>query len=235
MTRIAQLVCLLFVPIYFWRSLKGILLSELILRMLSEVVVPLAWPAVAITVIWVFRAEFREILRRVTKAGPTGFELSPQGVGAGSKLSGEVSDLAEDGDIRIEDWGYIQPWLESLDKHLERIGKPDDLSEIKRLAAANDRRAAAQFMLRTIFGTQYEALQRMMHEPQSMSDVSDLYEEHCRRAGDGAYETPESWLGWLTHNGFVYVAEGRYRPTDHGRSIVDLIVAHGSSARTNVG
>lgn len=210
-------------------------MTEVILSFLTDVIVPLAWPAVTVVGVWAFKSEIREVMTRVVKAGPTGIEMRPQDGSSGTTLKGEAQNLKDDTELKPEDWGYLQPWLDSLERNLERNGKTDDLTEVKRIAAAHDRRASAQFVLRTIFGTQYEALMRMLDEPQSLSDLDDLFKRHVRKAGERAYPTPESWMGWLTQNGISYLAEGQYAPTEHGRSMVDLIAAHSLSARDNAG
>ena len=209
-------------------------MSEPVLLLLTDVLVPLAWPAVTIAGVLAFKNELREVMTRIVKAGPTGIEMRPQGGGPGANLKSDAEDLKDDGEIKPEHWGYIQPWLDSLESYLDRVGKQDDVTEIKRIAAAHDRRAFAQFVLRMIFGTQYEALLRMIDEPQSLSDVDDLYKKHKRKAGEHGYPTPEAWLGWLTENGIAYVAEGRYSPTPHGQSMMDLIAHHRLSARDNI-
>ena len=208
---------------------------DLFLSLLTDVIVPLAWPAVTIAGVMAFKNELREVMTRIVKAGPTGIEMRPQDGSPSATLRGEAEDLKDDAELRPEHWGYLQPWLESLETTLDRNGKLNDISEVKRLAAAYDRRASAQFILRAVFGTQYEALLRMLDEPQSLSDLNDLFKQHERKAADRAYPTPESWMGWLTQNGLTYLSEGRYSPTEHGRSLVDLIAAHGLSARDNFG
>ena len=213
-------------------------MTDTILRFLTGVVVPLAWPAVAVLGVWTFKKEIREAMTRIVKAGPTGIEMSPQNSGSsGATLRSEVVDLEEDsgGILETEGADKLQPWLSYLEQHLERTGKPNDIVEVKRIAAANDRRAGAQFLLRAVFGTQYEALLRMLDEPQSLSDLDDLFRKHRRKAGERAYPTPEAWLSWLTQNGFSHLSEGRYMPTECGKSVVDLIASHGLSARENQG
>ena len=208
---------------------------DILMKFLTDVIVPLAWPFVAVYALFTFRHALRDAVNRLVKAGPKGLEMSPQSSGA--TLRAEAGEFSQDSNEAFEQetWGHLQPWLEMLERNLARVGKTNDISEVKKLAAAYDRRAGAQYLLRVIFGTQYEALLRILDEPRSLSELDDLYEEHLKRAGDVAHPTPESWLGWLTENGIVYAMEGKYVPTELGKSVVDLLVAHGISARHNFG
>ena len=210
-------------------------MNDVVLRYLTEFVVPLAWPMIALAAIWTFKTEIREMLRRIEKAGPTGFEMSPQPSRAGGDMLGsEVSDPVSVSDDP-RGWGFIQPWLTALEDGLERSGKSNDIGAIKMLAAAYDRRAAAQYILRTILGTQYEALLRIVDEPQSLQDLDDLFRRHKAKAGERAYPTSEAWVAWLVQNGLSDVYDGKYEASNIGKSVVDLIVAHGLSARENFG
>lgn len=211
---------------------------ETVLRFLTEVVVPLAWPIVAILSVWAFKKEIREALARIVKAGPTGIEMSPQPTSTSGALlltKGDNLKAARNSSEETERWGYLQPWLSALEQNLGRTGHLNDIAEIKKIAAANDRRAAAQFLLRTIFGTQYEALLRMLNKPQSLSDLDDLFKQHQHKLEERAYPNPEAWLGWLTQNGIVQLTEGRYTMTEMGKSTMDLIAVHGMTARDNIG
>lgn len=213
-------------------------MADTILLFLTDVLVPLAWPIVAIAGVWAFKKEIREALTRIVKAGPTGIEMSPQpsNTSDASLLTkgDNLKDAATSAEA-AEGWGNLQPWLSALEQSLGRTGHLNDISEIKRIAAANDRRAAAQFLMRTIFGTQYEAILRMLHKPQSLSDLEDLFKQHQHKLEERAYPNPEAWLGWLTQNGVAQITDGRYTLTEIGKSIVELIMVHGLSARDNMG
>lgn len=186
---------------------------------LREVVVPLAWPSVALLALLLFRSQIRDFLARVRKAGPSGVEAdpaTPQGI---SNASFEISaDNRKPG---------LQPWLDQVKFWIEPVPN-DKRPEQLMLALANaNRRAFGESILRTIYGTQLKAVARLSKKSCTEDELADLYMEHRSEARDFALRTFELWIGFLIQANLVQFSGGRYELTPFGNSFYDLFVMSG--------
>ena len=116
---------------------------EYVLEFFTDVLVPLAWPAVAIIGLFLFRSAIRDLLQRIVKAGPSGIEASPQ---LGNQSSKTLSSDAGDTFLSAaaKDKG-LSPWLQKLEQYLKENKIDDNIEAIKRVAASADRRAGSEY------------------------------------------------------------------------------------------
>lgn len=71
-----------------WKEPNG--MTDVILRVFTEVIVPLAWPTVVLAVVFGFKEEISDALKHIEEAGPKGGVISPRGqVSVGDTLDGE--------------------------------------------------------------------------------------------------------------------------------------------------
>ena len=203
---------------------------EYVLEFFTDVLVPLAWPAVAIIGLVLFRSAIRDLLQRIVKAGPSGIEASPQ---LGNQSSKTLSSDAGDTFLSAaaKDKG-LSPWLQKLEQYLKDNKIDDNIEAIKRVAASSDRRAHSEYVYRLIFGSQLQAIERMVGSPKTIEQLRDLYSKHKKDAGEHAFDDADTWMNFLLITGLVSISDGNYSLTDFGRSFYDILIQSGFSVHS---
>ncbi len=199
---------------------------------LKDVLVPLAWPAVVMGGLLLFKSDIRGALKRIVKAGRAGIEMSPQG---GDRQTETPESFSDDTFEKIDDEDKaLKPWLAQLEQHLERNHEENSVDGIKRLAAISNRRAHGEYIFRLIFGSQLQAMERLISGPKSLDQLRDLYKQHYEEAGAHALPTAEAWMMFLLDTNLVQLVDGKFSLTDFGRSFYDLLIQSGFSVRSKV-
>jgi len=204
----------------------------IVLTFLTDVLVPLAWPIVATVIALLFKSEIKGGLTRVVKAGPGGVELTPQHNIQNSNTIEALSDSAYDKDM--SEVQGLDPWMDRVERYLKQHPAENNPTALKRIAALLDREAYCTNIYSLIFGTQIKAMERMISEPKSLEQLSDLYERHVNEAGKNAITDASSWVQFLLKADLVEVFAGKYKLTTMGESFYDMLVQRNLSAKNRV-
>lgn len=202
------------------------------LTFLTDIIVPLAWPIVATLCILIFKSDIKGGLKRIAKAGPTGIEMFPHVKAQKAETPEAVSDQTFN-KLDKEDKG-LSPWLNQIEEQLQQNPNDNNLDAIKRIAAIYSRRAYSENIFRLIFGSQLEALERMVSGPQSLEDLRDLYNDHMAQAGKHSSRNANEWMMFLLKANLVGMVNGKYELTDFGSSFYDMLIKSGFSVKSKV-
>ena len=200
------------------------------IEVLKEIVVPLAWPLIALFCILVFRKDIKSVFKRLVKAGPSGLVMTPQ-------ISDQTTDTADSispnklGELDIQDDG-LKPFIDEIEEYLKQNPKNKNVESLIKITAIFHRRAYSADIYRTIFGTQLEAIQRMISESQSLDDLQDLYQKHAQQAQEHKLPNIEAWVQFLITTKLVKISEGMLTLTPYGKSYYDLMILSGVSMKS---
>ncbi len=205
---------------------------DVLLPYLKDVLVPLAWPCTAFGALLIFKSELRGVLKRVIKAGPSGFEMSPQ---FGDQPPKAPDPFSDDAFRKIEeDDPGLKVWIDDLEGYLKKNPQHSNIESIKRIAAAQSRRAHCIYIYSRIYGSQLQALERMVEGPQLLKHLTDLYIQHANAAEKFAYPNVEAWVQFLQITNLVNIEDGKLYLTEFGNSFYDLLVRSGVSMKSRV-
>ncbi|NJM33739.1 MAG: hypothetical protein HC850_02420 [Rhodomicrobium sp.] len=189
-----------------------------------DILVPIAWPLVAIAAIIAFRKYIGDFAKRLVKAGPGGIEAAPpkQSAEAVNKSTEKSLDPRPDVPL-LEPW---EPLIRADVVHLKEAGVTDDELErrlVRKLAVAQQR-VAYETISRQIYGTQIALLKHLQDgQIKTRHDLQDLYDEHELRAigyGDTSFD---AWIGFMLDLDLVHAVGNGYQISEHGQRYLGFV------------
>jgi hypothetical protein len=185
----------------------------------------IAWPVALIVIVYMFRAQLRELLPRVRKAGPTGVEIAEQELLKVTRWSGELkplpvprTNLIERVEMVLHEDLQRFPDAERVDLLVNRLA-------VARLATIFERAYGA------IFGSQIRGLKALVASAgqASIADARKFFEEEKLRTPALA-ETKvefEGWIKYLVNFELVKIENDHVIIMDAGRDFVTYLHAVG--------
>jgi len=201
--------------------------SNGLFSLLKDVLVPLGWQIVAISILIVFRRDFSNALARMKSAGKNGlqFDHDSQRSEDNTKSPEEISKDTFITAKKSADSG-LTPWLDNIQYEVDKYGVPTNEELIRALAVSN-RKAFGESVLRIIYGTQLKALEHLSKEPATLAQLSQLFENHAQLAGNFALPSIEMWMKYLVDSNLVEFSNGKYDLTPFGESFYEHFVSSG--------
>ncbi|KPN63175.1 hypothetical protein SAMN04488527_10738 [Aliiroseovarius crassostreae] len=191
-----------------------------------------AWPLAAYFVARLFSDEFKSLLPRLRKLGPTGAEfeakeqkgvISPDSRVELSKVS--LTELHDPNAQVVEN---------SIIEALEAIPEENQVAVLVRgLTEARMLRAFERFYA-NIFGSQIEALQLLNSRNVSRSEAINLLDELKAERGILDGWNIDMYMAYLKDASFVTEEAGEYRITETGRNFLRFIVDNGLSTEKSL-
>jgi hypothetical protein len=129
--------------------------------------------------------------------------------------------------------------IQNLKNDLNTLQFPLDSAEtaetLIRHLAVTQLLQRAEFLYRTIFGSQIQAMRVMNTEGPQSDGVIRAFYETARTAAPKFYGeyTFEQWIDFLIRNRVVVVENGRYEITPYGREFLSFLVGQGLPDKAN--
>jgi hypothetical protein len=194
------------------------------------------WPIAAVIIAAVYKAEFRLLLPRLRRAGPTGVEFDP----AGQQQAAQAATVANNpapGQLREFPGMVRTPAIERLERQLHtQLSAITNLSEdekrdlLVRILAQAQLEAAFERIYNIIFGSQIAFLRRLNGPALRLSveDAHSFFEPYARQFPQiYANFTFNQWLDFLKNVGLVTQNGDLIEITDLGRDFLVYITARG--------
>jgi len=191
-------------------------------KLVVDLLKSLAWPGVFLTLGFYFRKDFRAILPRLTKAGPTGIEFAQvQNI---ESWSGKLKELP--GLTRTKKMEEIEVSIHKDLQHFDATSRVDLL--VRHLAQTRLERVFER-VYGGIFGSQIALLAALStkSETSPLSEATKWFEETKAKNPYAYAETSfERWVGFLTSFDLVRVEQAMISITETGRDFLVFLNAN---------
>jgi hypothetical protein len=185
------------------------------------------WPLAAVIVAIVYKMEFRSLLPRLRKAGPTGVEFDPAQQQASVTAGGAPP---APGQLR-EFPGLVRtPVIEQVERQLHaNLGGLTNLSDeekrdlLVRVLAQTQLEAAFDRTYNIIFGSQIVLLRRLNDLGRmSLADARAFYDTYAVAKFPEVYSqySFDQWIHFLSNNFLVTLGDGFVEATELGRNFL---------------
>ena len=191
----------------------------------------IAWPLAAVLIALSFRAEFRALLPKLRRVGPTGleFEVERQQIRAAVVAApGELKELP--GLSRTQAMARVERLLH--DRLHQSITKQEDREDLLvRLLAQSHLETLFEQTYRLIFGSQISALKILnQHQGVTVSEAdARAHFERLKELHPEVYQHYgyEQWLGFLLGRDLIMRSDDTFAITDIGRDFLLYLTAKG--------
>ena len=203
---------------------------------LTGVLVPLAWPLVAITVALLFKKDISELLDRVMSFDGSAFKFRPrdqQGARFASESLPKPDSSEVSSGLDSEPNPDIRPWLDHINNVIANDASLGSVDHLKLELALANRRAHWESVGRDIYGSQIEALEALRRGALSNEALAPYFDTHVARAGNRAYRNICDWMSFLVRMSLVRPTQTGYEITDIGRSFYLQLIAAGFSTTSH--
>jgi hypothetical protein len=194
-------------------------------KLFVDLLKAIAWPVALFAIVYMFRAQLRELLPRVRKAGPTGVEIAEQELLKVTRWSGELkrlpvprTNLVEAAEKALHEDLQKWPDLERVDLLVNRLA-------VARISAFFERVYGA------IFGSQIRGLKALVASDGkvSIADARKFFEEEKLKTPQLAEAKVEfeGWIRYLVNFELVRIENDQVIITDAGRDFTTYLPAVG--------
>lgn len=189
----------------------------------------LAWPIAAVIIAFLFRGEFRTLLPKLRRVGPTGLEFEVERQRAAPVVApGQLKELP--GISRTQAMAHIERLLhDSLHQSTTKQEDREDL--LVRLLAQSRLETLFEQTYRLIFGSQISALKLLNQGIRASDADARAHFEHQKELNPEVYEHYgyEQWLGFLLGRDLIMQSKDTFEITDIGRDFLLYLTAKGLS------
>ena len=184
-----------------------------------------SWPIAAIVIALAFKAEFRSMLPRLRRVGPTGAEFD-----AAEKQQTKSDQVQSTGELKELPGFPRTPAIENLERqlhtNLQYIDSDKRLDLLLRLLAQTRLEAAFERIYRLIFGIQIAILKRLNEKSSIIIDeASSIFLTYASQFQELQGYGFDSWLSFLVSNELIRKTTTSLEIADIGRDFLLYLVA----------
>ena len=191
------------------------------------------WPVAAVVIAAVYKTEFRSLLPRLRRAGPTGVEFDPAGQQQAAQVATTAANTPAPGQLREFPGMVRTAAMERLERQLHAqlaaMTTPDDEKRdlLIRVLAQAQLEAAFERFYNMIFGSQIAALRRLNEFGHASVQDSRAFFEPYASQYPQIYNNYsfEQWANFLKNVGLVVQNGNFFEITDLGRDFLIYITA----------